>query len=222
METNEIASQNQFKFGLYISNDDSDVKNFTPIVEKLFDADCYNHATRFSVNIFDYLVPFRHSLIKVLSSKSLGINFVDFEYNHLELYKNNIYDLKDFKSKLDKTKPNHFKFGLYITSKENGKFKSIVERIFSDTYIKEDDNGYKKTIESFKYNPESRFSLELMNCINDIIQTIKDEIKKSDMELMEEDKIVCDKFGISLKEIRLLTKEERKEKIREAIKTMNV
>lgn len=195
------TKENNFKFGLFLRSD--------KVYEKLFSADLYNPVVRYSVNIREMIPKIVLSLQTTLQTKSKDLNFVDkFGYNSLDEYKRlcDINDLDYYKLKVPTNFPktNHggkpymmrggteFKFGLYINH------NTIVERNF---YV---DN----------YNPESRFSTQLMDVINVIVENISTHLKHSDLNHMWDDYKIINTYGLNIQQVRELSKERREELLR--------
>jgi len=195
--------ENNFKFGLFLKQEN--------VTEKIFSADLYNPVVRYSVNIREMIPKIIGSLQGVLQSKSKDLTFVDdHDYNSLEFYKSlcEINNLDYFKLKVPVQYPKstvgpdtkhyqkrggtEFKFGLYINA------NTIVERNF---YV---DN----------YNPESRFSLELIDAVNLIVENIKNYLKNSDLNHMWDDYKIINTYGLNIQQVRELSRERRDEFLR--------
>jgi hypothetical protein len=195
--------ENNFKFRLLLIEEN--------IAEKIFSADLYNPVVRYSVNIREMIPRIIGSIQKVLQTKSKDLTFVDENnYNTLLFYKKmcEINNLDYFKLRVPVQYPKsnvspdtkhyqkrggtEFKFGLYINS------NTIVERNF---YV---DN----------YNPESRFSSELVDVINVIVENIEKHLKNSDLNHMWDDYKIINNYGLNIQQVRELSKEKRDEFLR--------
>lgn len=194
------SHENTFKFGVYQGN--------SPMVERVFSADVFNPVVRYSVDIRDMIPSIISKLQKTLSRRHLdfiyesGKNVIgqDETYDLLSMYKG-ILDGKvpGYVNKL--TRPPvvtqtinkktitgvECKFGLYI----NG--NPIVERNF---YV---DN----------YNPGVRFSLDIVDTVNDITEEIFTKLKASDVKHMWNDYELINIYGIYIHQIRDLSKDLR-------------
>jgi len=210
----EKKQENNFKFAMLLITDRIDEKNYKTekISEKIFSADLYNPVVRYSVNIREMIPKIILSLQNVLQLRSKDLTFVDQHgYNSLEYYKRicNLNNLNYFKlrvparynkvnwtSTLKVPTPvrggTEFKFGLYINS------NTIVERNF---YV---DN----------YNPETRFSDELIKVMDENIDRIKKYLKRSDLNHMWDDYKIITTYGLNIQQVRELSKEKRDEFIR--------
>ena len=184
---------NNFKFVLY--------QGENIVVEKIFNADVFNPIIRYSVDIREFIPTIIQNLQKVMSRRNL--NYKDIKYNFVNYDK----DLIDFyrvdNNKL--SKPNFIKynygnktikgveckFGLYINN------NPIVERKF---YV---DN----------YNPVSRFSTEIINTVDEIVEDIHLFLKDLDVNHMWNDYTLINTYGLYVNQIRELSKNRRKEMI---------
>lgn len=195
--------ENNFKFGLFLRNE--------KVSEKIFSADLYNPVVRYSVNIREMIPKIIGSLQSTLQSKSKELTFEDFNgYNSLEYYKNicDINKCEQYKLKVPAQYPKttynggaksfsqrggtEFKFGLYINA------NTIVERNF---YV---DN----------YNPESRFSNELIEVINNVIDNIIKYLTNSDLSHMWDDYKLINTYNLNIQQVRELSRDKRSEYLR--------
>lgn len=191
MTNNTQNNTSNFKF---VVSQDDDV-----IVERIFNADVFNPIIRYSVDIRDMIPSMTQRLQNVMSRRNL--NYVDNNYNNLENYKNllEFYNVKENKLSTpeyikyvhgNKTiKGVECKFGLYIND------NPIVER---KIYV---DN----------YNPACRFSTEIVDLVNEIVEEIHDSLKDLDVEHMWGDYILLNTYGMFHNQIRDLSKNKRKE-----------
>lgn len=197
----EVKKQeNNFKFGLYLRGE--------KIFEKIFSADIYNPVVRYSVDIRERIPSIIESIQNVLQSKEL--TFEDFfGHNTKNYYKhickiNRMHPIKLFvpvnytkdRDGQQKTKfqgkGTEFKFGVYINQ------SPIVERNF---YV---DN----------YNPESRFSNELTEVLNSIVDYFTSYLLKSDVNHMWNDYDLINIYELKIQQVRELPKEKRDELLR--------
>jgi hypothetical protein len=197
----EVKKQeNNFKFGLYLRGE--------KIYEKIFSADIYNPVVRYSVDIRDRIPSIIENLQKVLESTELtfvnthGHNTKNF-YRHICKI-NRMHPIKLFvptnfskdKETAQKTKfqgkGTEFKFGVYINQ------NPIVERNF---YV---DN----------YNPDARFSNELPELLNDIVEYLTSFLKKSDVNHMWNDYDLITTYELNIQQVRELSKNRREEFLR--------
>lgn len=207
----EVKKQeNNFKFGLYLRGE--------KIYEKIFSADIYNPVVRYSVDIRERIPSIIEGLQNVLQSKDLTFdssflneygNLVKYEYNTKNYYRhickiNKMHPIKLFvptnyskdKETSQKTKfqgkGTEFKFGVYINQ------NPIVERNF---YV---DN----------YNPDARFSNELPELLNDIVEYLTSFLKKSDVNHMWNDYDLITTYELNIQQVRELSKNRREEFLR--------
>lgn len=188
---------NVFKFGLYQEND--------VVSETMFSADVFNPVIRYSVDIRSDVSSIISRLQRVLSTRNSQLNFKfdfnDISYDNLKTYKDSIHgvDINNYLTKLSKPKTKkktikgnvisgvEYKFGLYINN------NPIVERIF---YVN-------------NYNPNSRFSNELASVTNEIVSSIIEQLKKSDVKHMWDDYDLINHYGLYINQIRDLSKNKR-------------
>lgn len=185
--------ENSFKFGLYLRNE--------KIFERIFSADLYNPVVRYSVDIRENIPSIIAGLQEVLQSEDLtfedsnGVNTKDY-YKHICKI-NRMHPIKLFvpTSYRDDTKSRfhgkgtEFKFGVYINT------NPIVERNF---YVE-------------KYNPESRFSNELSEVLNEIVNYLESYLLKSDKNHMWNDYDLINTYELNIQQVRELSKEKRAE-----------
>jgi hypothetical protein len=198
---NEKTHENIFKFGLYQGN--------SIISERIFSADVYNPVIRYSVDIRSIIPTIISKLQKTLSKRDINFIFQrggvdnngnELEYELLNLYKKTLDGkVSGYVNKL--TRPEvvtqtinkktisgvECKFGLYIND------NPIVERIF---YV---DN----------YNPASRFSIEIIDVVNDICEELQLKLKTTDINHMWGDYDLIKTYGLYINQVRELSKETR-------------
>jgi hypothetical protein len=182
---------NLYKFGIYSDND--------IISERVFSADEYNQVVKYQIDIRSMINNIQKRVQKVLSMQDRDLNYnFNGNYNTLKYFtdRNSKYgysNLEDIQERSitinDKTyKGSEIKIGIYLNS------NTIFER---SLYIG-------------KYNPNSRFSVELYEVVYDIVEDIKDKIKKDDVKLMWEDNDLMNHYNyIHISQIRELSQEER-------------
>lgn len=203
---NEKAFNNEFKFSLY----QGDVL----LCEKVFDADQFNPFTRYSIDIRDILPRIITKLQKTLSKRSYDVIInVGKSHRNYEV----LYDLYGYYQKMVNLYPNHYKNNLrynpqpIIQQIEDKTIKGveckmgfyinnnpIVERLF---YV---DN----------FNPVSRWSVDLLDVVIEITDTIGDKIKKNDIKNMWDDYDLINYRGLSINQIRELTPYKREEMLK--------
>lgn len=189
---------NTFKFSLY----QEDVL----LCEKNFNADNFNPHTRYSIDIRNILPKAITSLQKILSRRKYTHNIDignDKSYDLYQMYLNIYnsypnymkrdmkYNPKSIQQEFDKKiiKGVECKIGLYI----NG--KPIVERTF---YV---DN----------FNPSSRWSIELINTVINITDTINEQIRHDDVNYMWDNYDLINIKGFTIDQIMKLGHGRRQE-----------
>jgi hypothetical protein len=198
---NEKEYNNTFKFALYQGN--------LLLCEKIFDAGKFNPFTRYSIDIRDILPRIITKSQKVLSKKKYDIIFDCGNHTYYDLYHNyqSIVDSypQDIKNDLkynpkvriqqidDKIiKGVECKLGFYINE------SPIVERLF---YV----DGF---------NPVARWSIDVINVVDEITDSIYSKIKSSDIKNMWDDYDLINTMGFSINQIRELTIPKREELLR--------
>jgi hypothetical protein len=177
---------NLFKFGIYIGED--------IICERMFSGDDYNQVTMYQIDVRSIINSIQRRVQNLLSSNNLTYDM--FGYSLLKDYKNNTTD----KSKLDIPEAK--------TIEINGKTFSGVE-IKIGFYLN-DNTILERYIYLNKYNPTARFSAEIYSTVLDIVEDLKDKIKRDDVKHMWEDYELINKFNLHITQIRDLSKEERR------------
>lgn len=191
---NDKINSNQFKFSLYQED--------TLLGERMFDADQFNPFTRYSIDIRDILPRAMSRLQRTLSKKSyttrVDENLDLYNYNHALInsyprkYREDmLYNPKSITYKIeDKTiKGVECKIVLYIND------KTIVERMF---YV----DGF---------NPVARWSLDIIDVINEITETIEEKIIKTDIVNTWDDYDLINLGGMNITQIRELPLFKRRE-----------
>ena len=184
---------NNFRFALYMGDQ--------LVANRIFSADEFNPVTRYSVNIKPMIPRIINELQWALSRKE--VTTVDNGYNLFDYYAKIVDDgdvpyeesklfipeIKTYSIGSRKIRGVEFTFGLYINK------NTIVERNF---YVD-------------RYNPESRFSVELTNTINQVTDSIYDNIREADINQMWEDYSLINTYGIYINSIRELSYKKRQD-----------
>ena len=190
----EKEYNNEFKFSL--------TQGDVLLCENVFDADQFNPFTRYSIDIREILPRAITKLQKTLSKRSYITQLTDdldlFQYHQKTI---NTYP-QEYRSDMryipqsiiqqieEKTiKGVECKIGLYIND------KPIVERVF---YV----DGF---------NPVARWSVDVVYTVRDIVDTIFEKIKKSDVKNMWDDYDLINLRGLTINQIRELTPLKRAE-----------
>jgi len=183
-------NNNNFKFSLYQKD--------LLLCEVVFNADDFNPLTRYSIDIRDILPRSITKLQKVLSKKSYSttfsneldlyeyyqkmINIYPKEYRNLLKYnpKSTTYEVLDSNGNNKVIRGVECKIGLYINE------KPIVERIFF--------------VDGF--NPIARMSFDIIEVVDEIVDSIITKIKTSDLDNIWDDYDLINYGGYSINEIR--------------------
>lgn len=193
MQENLETKNNNFKFVIE--------QNGSVVTERIFSADVFNPIIRYSVDIRDIIPSITQKLQEIMSSNDL--TYQTHGYDLVENYENLVdyYNVSENKlvvpkyvkytHKNKKIRGVECKFGLYMNN------NPIVER---KVYV---DN----------YNPKSRFSQEIVDFTNEVVDEIHNSLKTLDEEQMWGDYILINTFGLFQNQIRELSKEKRKEMI---------
>lgn len=194
----EKSHKNTFKFGLY--------QNGSTVVERIFSADVFNPVVRYSVDIRDIIPNIISRLQKTLSRRNL-----DFFYER-GINKNNeageVYDLlAEYKNILDGKVlgyVNKLSRPQVVSQQINKKTISGVECKFG-LYINENPI-VERNFYVDSYNPASRFSLNIVEIVNDIVEEIFTKLKVNDINQMWGDYELIEIYGIYIHQIRELNK----------------
>lgn len=188
---NNTQKSSDFKFVVKQGND--------IIVEKIFNADCFNPVIRYSVDIREIIPSITQRLQNVMSRRNL--NYVSHGYNSLKYYKEliDVYNLENNKL----VKPHYTKYT------HNGKTIKGVECKFG-LYIN-DNPIVERKIYVDNYNPACRFSTEIVELVNEIVGEIYESLKELDVDHMWGDYILLNTYGLFHNQIRELSKNKRNE-----------
>lgn len=175
--------ENYFKFGIYTNSD--------TIIERIFSADQWNPVVRYAVDIRELIPSVINRIKKTLSNSNL--TYYDHNYNLLDHYEDNSKFLtKGEPNKLgwgnNKSKSEEIKFGLYINN------NPIVERSF--------------TVD--RYKSSSRFSIEIVELINDIVIDIESHMRDKDISHMWDDFFLINHYNLNIQQVRDLNDTTRK------------
>ena len=191
----EKSHENNFKFGVY--------QNGSQIVERVFSADVFNPVIRYSVDIRDMIPTIIAKLQKTLSRRNLNFQYGRGNGKDYDL-------LKEYKKILDGKVvgyPNKLTRPPIVTQVINKKTITGVECKFG-LYI----NGNPIVERNFyvdSYNPASRFSIDIVEVVNDITYDIHNNLKIADVKHMWSDYDLINAYGIYIHQIRELSKDQR-------------
>jgi hypothetical protein len=207
---NDKEYNNMFRFSLTQGN--------VVLCEKMFDADNFNPFTRYSIDVRDILPKSITRLQKTLSRRNYDVVIQTGRINPtIEDSEQTYYDLYAYHRKMINAyrvdqrnemryEPNAIvqqieektirgvecKIGLYIND------NPIVERLF---YV----DGF---------NPVARWSVDIVDTVTDIADTIFEKIKRSDIKNMWDDYDLINHRGLSITQIRELSVPKREEMLR--------
>ena len=202
---NEKEHSNLFRFSLY----QTDVL----LCEKVFDADQFNPFTRYSIDIRDILPRSITRLQKVLSRRS---------YNTvIEYGKANYGDLYQFNQKMINLYPKEYREGMRYNpqpvvqqisiEQEEKTIRGVECKI--GFYIN-DKPIVERTFYVDGFNPVARWSVDLIDEVVYVTNTIKSKILNSDEKNMWDDYDLINMKGLSITQIRELTPSKREEMLR--------
>jgi len=206
----EKEYNNEFKFSL--------TQGDVLLCENVFDADQFNPFTRYSIDIREILPRAITKLQKTLSKRSYVTNVeVGVVDDTIEDAPEVSYELYQYHQKMINSYPQQYrsdmryipqsiiqqieektikgvecKIGLYIND------KPIVERIF---YVD-------------AFNPVARWSADVVYTVSEIVDTIFDKIKRSDVKNMWDDYDLINLRGLSINQIRELSLSKREEMLK--------
>jgi hypothetical protein len=202
---NEKEHSNLFRFSLYQEN--------ILLCEKIFDADQFNPFTRYSIDIRDILPRSITRLQKVLSRRS---------YNTvIEYGKANYGDLYQFNQKMINLYPKEYREGMRYNpqpvvqqisiEQEEKTIRGVECKI--GFYIN-DKPIVERTFYVDGFNPVARWSLDLIDEVIYVTNTIKSKILNSDEKNMWDDYDLINMKGLSITQIRELSPSKREEMLR--------
>jgi hypothetical protein len=182
---------NLYKFGIYSDNN--------IISERVFSADEYNQVVKYQIDIRSMINGIQKRIQRVLSSSN---NDLSFKFN------DNYNTLKYFKDK-------NLKYGYNNLQEVEERSITINDKIYKGSEIKigiylNSNPIFERSLYINRYNPNSRFSVELYEVVYDIVDDIKNKIKKDDIKLMWEDFDLMNYFNYNhISQVRELSTEER-------------
>ena len=196
------SHENTFKFIIY--------QNDSTVVERVFSADVYNPVIRYSVDIRDMIPSIIFKLQKTLSRRNLTTLYARGDSNETK-GREPIYDLvAEYKNILD-GKVDGYQNKLsrppIVSQNINGKIISGVECKFG-LYIN-DNPIVERNFYVDDYNPASRFSVDIVEMVNEIVDDIQTNLKNNDINHMWSDYDLINVYGIYINQIRELNKELR-------------
>jgi hypothetical protein len=194
--------KDQYKFGLYL--------NDNPILERVFRADVYNVKSR-TLNLKDVANDMIKGFRDILSSKDSNLT-ID---KYLKTYKDGVkfFGLTNSEDKsvrvplTSQQESLNNTNGYYLNTDEN--FKYIL--YYNDNYVIERNFCIKN------YNPNARFSSDLTNYFDDIVQYIEAHIKQKDSDFMWGEYNIRNRHGFDIDTIRQFNAEQKEKMTAEPI-----
>ena len=198
---NEKEYSNTFRFTLMQGN--------VLLCEKVFDADKFNPFTRYSIDIRDILPRAITKLQKTLSKKKYDII--------LDCGENNYYDLYHYAQDLIDSYPQKYRNEMRYAP------QAIVQQIEEKTirgveckigfYINENPI-VERLFYVDGFNPVARWSLDIVEAVSEITNSIFEKIKGNDIKNMWDDYDLINVRGMSINQIRELSTGKREELLR--------
>jgi hypothetical protein len=194
---NEKEFNNEFRFSLYQGN--------VLLGEKVFDADQFNPFTRYSIDIREILPRAITKLQKTLSKRNYQTEVSE------------TLDLFQYHQKMINTYPQEWRAGMRYNP------QPIIQQIEEKTirgveckigfYIND-----KTIVERLFYvdgfNPVARWSVDLIDAVVEVANTIFNQIKRNDINNMWDDYDLINIRGLSINQIRELSPAKREEMLR--------
>lgn len=168
-----IITEDFYKLGLYL--------NDQPIMERIFDANVYNPEVRKGVEIRhmarDLIKMFQNTLQNEKPTFLNGINGKSVIENYERLHE---LDAKGYDDKLTR-----LSYGRMVEDSKKGiKYYENKKEQFKYVLFLNDFHIIERNFVVFNYNPDSRFSIELEETFNEVIDMIKEDIKKKDCDFL--------------------------------------
>jgi hypothetical protein len=185
-----MSDKSYFKFGLYIKNPNS---GHQTVSERIFPADVYNQPTRYTVNIKHFSHEIISSFQRVLSTRAKYLtmkSYVGKNANGKGVVIN--HDKLDYNFNFPQELSEAFCYRLMIND------NIIIERDFSVN----------------RFNPKAIFSNEIMDLVNDWVDTINTHIKKADELQMWQEMALIENYGLQITDIRSMSKEQKDSMLR--------
>lgn len=188
-----MEQNNYFKFTLNYKGN--------VLVERIFDADYYNQATRYSIKLQEWNKQIISDFRALLSSYDKDLNFDICGYDLSKCLKdllkfNNDPKISEMATLDKKTYNEGFSYTLFINN------NIIIEREFN----------------LYNFNINSLFSTNLIELVDEWVYRIKDKIKNNDQNQMWEEYDLMNHYGLSLKDVRELPEENRKKMVYKIMK----
>jgi len=206
--------QNEKLFILKLSN------NQDTISELSFSADQFNPSTRNDVDAREIFSFFSKKIQKLFIKRNLNFDYNG--YNLLAEYKKTSQLNSRFNDNNKFAKPKVESINFNVANNDSNTPTKVVitgVKLTISLTIRDVDNENiiierDCYIDKDQYNPEARFSVELIELLNDLKYKFIEYLKNKDIKLMWEDFHLINKYSMHITEIRELTKEKRYELVR--------
>jgi hypothetical protein len=197
-----MQDKSHFKFGLYLNNE---TLGNQVISERIFDADVYNHPTRYSVNIKQFSHEIISSFQRVLSTKNSGLTFKTYVGKNSKGKKVYVDHNKYVVAELDENKRNY-----NITKNDyNFNYPQELNEAFKFTLKIGDNIIIERDFTVLRFNPKAIFSNEVMDLVNEWVSTINDHIKQNDIRQMWQENALIERYGYQVNEVRTMDKDKK-------------
>jgi hypothetical protein len=183
------------------------------LCEKIYDADNYSPFTRYSINIRDILPKAIVRLQKMMSKRNYN---TEFEIGRIDVLDNNsemqyIDTLKYVQSLIAKY-PDNYRTGMrYCPQPTN---QQIEEKNIRGVECKiglymNDSPIVEREFYVDGFNPISRYSIDLIETVLDISDSIFERVRTNDIKNIWDDYLLINKMGFTLNQIREMTNSSR-------------
>lgn len=198
MSITDFSEKETYRFALFLNNE--------VIAERIFPADVYNQFVRYSINIRELASDMIKGFQNVLQTQDNKLTFEYDNYDLLDHYINTNHNhLSSKDSKIVRQSVGKLgEDGFYINPDEQFKFILFL----NDNHVIERNFFVKR------YNPNSRYSVDLMYHFEHVVKDIQNFIKKKDVSVMWEELDLKTHCRLSMDEIRSLTKIDRENLLR--------
>lgn len=174
------------------------------LCETMFNADKFNPFTRYSIDIRDILPRIITKLQKTLSKKSYDVEMdVGFDINNESIE----YNFFGYYQKMINLYPKEWRNGMYYNPKSEVRkteYKTIRGVPCKMGLYINDNLIVEREFFVDGFNPVSKQSLDVLDVVSDISETIENKIKVSDIKNMWDDYDLINFMGLSINQIREL------------------
>jgi hypothetical protein len=196
-------SKQNYRFSLLLNDE--------VITERIFSADSYNPEVNGHANIRDMAVEDPNSkdapteimrnFQQILSLHSSKLSFIINGYDTLKYHKRWLASYGNSESLIRRKSEGGLDDKGYYQNPDE-KFKFVL-------YLN-DVNLIERNFLVKRFNPESRFSVELTNYLEDVVHNIQNFLRDKSNSFMYEEYDITNKYNMEVSDVKLLSKEERK------------